>query len=100
MEVVGQILIKAAACRTKWPYIDEPSLVINCNVQAIICMILIRDSTNPFWVWTCGIECSTLILNESSKLFDINSPALSILMLLVEYSRKYAQPLLSAQVNV
>ena len=91
---MGRILINVAACKTAWPYVEEPSLVRNSIVQAIICMRLIMDSANPFWVWTCGTGCSTSIPKEAqyaSKLLEVNSPALSILMLFIEYSGKCAR---------
>ena len=88
---MGRILINAAACKTAWPHAEEPSLVLNNNVRAIICMHLIKDSANSFWLWTFGIEYSTSIPKEAqytSKLFKVNSPSLSILMLFIGYSEK------------
>ena len=96
-KAVGRILINAAACKTAWPYAEEPSLVLNNKIRAIIWMRLIKDSANLFWVCTCGTGCSTSIPKEaqySSKLLDVNSPALSILMLLILYSGKCARSLI------
>ena len=88
---MGRILINAAACKTTWPHAEEPSLVHKSSVRAIICTRLIMDSANPFWVWTCETGCSTSIPKEAqyaSKLLDVNSSTLSILMLFMEYSGK------------
>ena len=88
---VGRILINAAACKTAWPHAEEQSLVHKSSVRAIICTHLIMDSVNPFWVWTCGTGCSTSIPKEAqyaSKLLEVNSSALSILMLFMECSGK------------
>ena len=79
---------------TAWPHVEEPSLVRKSSVRAIICTRLIMDSANPFWVWTYGIGCSTSIPKEAqyaSKLLEVNSLALSILMFFMEYSGKCTQ---------
>ena len=92
-KAVRWILINTAACKTAWLYAEEPSLVRKSSVRAIICTRLIMDSANPFWVWTCGTRCSTSIPKEvqyASKLLEVNSSVLSILILFTEYSGKCA----------
>ena len=92
-----RILINVAACKTAWPHAEEPSLALNKNVRAIIWMLLIKESVNPFCVCTCGTRCSTSIPNDAqytSKLLDANFPALSILMLLIVCPEKCSRSLI------
>ena len=76
----------ATACKTSWPYADEPSLVLINKVRAKICMRLTKDSTNPFFM--------NNEMQYTTKLFNLNSLVLSILMLLMVCSENCAQSLI------
>lgn len=53
---VGHNWIKLVACKTAWPQHEVGRLQFRNNDLAISLILLIRDSTKPFWVWIYGIE--------------------------------------------
>ena len=57
----GLKLMRVAACRTACPQHVVGKLQFCKSGQAINLILLINASASPFWVWTCGTECSTVI---------------------------------------
>ena len=49
--VIGRIRIKVATWRITCPQADKDYFVLKSNGLVINCKHLIRDSTNPCWVW-------------------------------------------------
>lgn len=81
--------MRAVACRTACPHAEVGRLDSINKGWAMVCSRLMRDSIIPFWksTWATGY-CTSMptVSHKSSNVLEVNSPALSTLMILIGWS--------------